>query len=43
MIDRFYIQILALNALHEVRMKYRWEAFDTENDAIEHEGLICKI
>ncbi len=34
-IDRFHVQKLALDALQEIRIKYRWEALDTENDAIE--------
>jgi transposase len=33
-IDRFYVQNLALDALQEVRIKHRWEALDIENDAI---------
>lgn len=35
-IDRFHVQKLALDALQEIRIKYRWEAIDAENDAIEH-------
>ena len=34
-IDRFHVQKLALDALQEIRIKHRWEAIDTENDAIE--------
>jgi len=34
-IDRFHVQKLALDALQEIRIKYRWEALDAENDAIE--------
>jgi transposase len=34
-IDRFHVQKLALDALQEIRIKYRWEAIDLENDAIE--------
>ncbi|MDD7888338.1 transposase [Flavivirga sp. 57AJ16] len=34
-IDRFHVQKLALDALQEIRIKHRWEALDTENDAIE--------
>ncbi|TYB71534.1 transposase [Bizionia saleffrena] len=34
-IDRFYVQKLALDALQEIRIKHTWEAFDAENDAIE--------
>ncbi|WP_229029334.1 transposase, partial [Flavobacterium sp. SLB02] len=29
--DRFHVQKLALEALQEIRIKYRWEAMDTEN------------
>lgn len=35
-IDRFHVQKLALEALQEIRIKHRWEAIDTENDAIEY-------
>ena len=35
-IDRFHVQKLALDALQEIRIKHRWEALDSENDAIEH-------
>ncbi len=34
-IDRFHVQKLVLDALQEIRIKHRWEALDTENDAIE--------
>ncbi|WP_420793184.1 ISAon1 family transposase [Polaribacter ponticola] len=34
-IDRFHVQKLALDALQEIRIKHRWDAIDTENDAIE--------
>lgn len=33
--DRFHVQKLALDALQEIRIKYRWQAIDQENDAIE--------
>ncbi|SDI28913.1 Transposase [Flavobacterium omnivorum] len=33
--DRFHVQKLALEALQEIRIKYRWEAIDLENEAIE--------
>jgi transposase len=33
--DRFHVQKLALEALQEIRIKYRWQAIDLENDAIE--------
>ncbi|WP_347349851.1 transposase, partial [Flavobacterium sp. CSZ] len=32
--DRFHVQKLALEALQEIRIKYRWEAMDTENRLI---------
>lgn len=35
-IDRFHVQKLALEALQEIRIKHRWEALDTENEAIEN-------
>jgi transposase len=33
--DRFHVQRLAIEALQESRIKHRWEALDSENDAIE--------
>ena len=33
--DRFHVQKLALEALQEIRIKYRWQAIDQENNAIE--------
>ncbi|MBE0392375.1 hypothetical protein BJQ96_02223 [Flavobacterium sp. PL0002] len=33
--DRFHVQKLAIEALQEIRIKYRWEAIDQENNAIE--------
>jgi len=33
--DRFHVQKLALEALHEIRIKYHWQAIDSENEAIE--------
>ena len=33
-IDRFHVQKLAYDAVQEVRIKYRWEAIDAENEAI---------
>ena len=33
--DRFHVQKLALEALQEIRIKYRWQAIDHENEAIE--------
>lgn len=32
--DRFHVQKLALEALQEIRIKYRWEAMDIENQSI---------
>jgi transposase len=34
-VDRFHVQQLASEALQEIRIKYRWEAMDVENEAIE--------
>ncbi|QEM08410.1 transposase [Mucilaginibacter rubeus] len=34
-IDRFHVQKLAYDAVQELRIKYRWEALDTESKAIE--------
>lgn len=34
-IDRFHVQRLASEALQEIRVKYRWEAIDAENEAME--------
>lgn len=34
-IDRFHVQRLASEALQEMRIKYRWQAIDAENEAIE--------
>uniref|UniRef100_UPI0019D1638A ISAon1 family transposase n=1 Tax=Flavobacterium ustbae TaxID=2488790 RepID=UPI0019D1638A len=33
--DRFHVQKLASEALQEIRIKYRWEAIDQENESIE--------
>ncbi|MRS62511.1 ISAon1 family transposase, partial [Larkinella terrae] len=33
--DRFHVQQLALEAVQQMRVKYRWEALDAENEAIE--------
>ncbi|MET3115324.1 transposase [Pedobacter sp. CG_S7] len=33
--DRFHVQQLTTAALQEMRIKYRWEALDAENEAIE--------
>jgi transposase len=34
-IDRFHVQKLAYEAVQEIRIKYRWEALDQENEAIQ--------
>jgi len=34
--DRFHVQKLALDALQDIRIKYRWEAIDQENEAIKN-------
>lgn len=34
-IDRFHVQQLAIEALQEIRIRYRWEAIDAENTAID--------
>ncbi|MFK7113095.1 transposase [Flavobacterium oreochromis] len=39
--DRFHVQKLAIEALQEIRIKYRWQAIDQENEAIE-KSKICK-
>ena len=33
-IDRFHVQKLVFEALQDIRIKYRWEALDQENEAI---------
>ncbi len=33
-IDRFHVQKLAIDAIQEIRIKYRWEAIDQENERI---------
>jgi transposase len=33
-IDRLHVQKLAMEALQEIRIKYRWQAIDQENEAI---------
>ncbi|WP_445508811.1 ISAon1 family transposase [Runella aurantiaca] len=33
--DRFHVQKLASEALQEIRIKYRWQAIEAENEAIE--------
>ena len=34
-IDRFHVQQLATEAVQQIRIKYRWEAMDKENEAIK--------
>ena len=34
-IDRFHVQKLAYDAVREIRIKYRWQALDQENEAIK--------
>lgn len=34
-IDRFHVQKLASDAVQDIRIKFRWEAIDNENQAIE--------
>ncbi len=33
--DRFHVQKLALDALQDIRIKYRWDAIEKENNAIK--------
>jgi transposase len=40
--DRFHVQKLALEALQEIRIKYRWQAIDQENEAMEKAKLLRK-
>ena len=43
--DRFHVQKLASEAVQEIRIKHRWEALDSENEAIEYsknKGVIYK-
>jgi transposase len=35
-IDRFHVQKIALDALQKIRIKYRRQALDNVNDAIEY-------
>jgi transposase len=39
--DRFHVQKL-LQALQEIRIKYRWQAIDQENEAMEKAKLSKK-
>jgi len=38
-VDRFHVQQLASEALQEIRIQYRWQAIDAENNAIEQAKL----
>lgn len=40
--DRFHVQKLAVEAVQDIRIKYRWEAIDAENEAIEQAKLSKK-
>ncbi|WP_430408020.1 ISAon1 family transposase, partial [Flavobacterium hercynium] len=40
--DRFHVQKLATEALQEIRIKYRWQAIDNENDAVEKARILNK-
>ncbi|GAB4003338.1 transposase [Spirosoma daeguense] len=37
--DRFHVQQLALEAVQDMRIQYRWQALDAENDALEQAKL----
>jgi len=41
-IDRFHVQKLAYDAVQEIRIKYRWEALDQENEAIRSAKAVGK-
>jgi transposase len=34
-IDRFHVQKLAIETLQDIRIKYRWQAIDQENETIK--------
>jgi transposase len=40
--DRFHVQKLAIEALQELRIKYRWEAIDQENEQIKQAKATSK-
>lgn len=42
-IDRFHVQQLSLEALQNIRIKYRWEAIDEENEAIRENKKTGKV
>ncbi|WP_460962739.1 ISL3 family transposase [Spirosoma litoris] len=37
--DRFHVQQLALEAVQDMRIHYRWQALDAENEALEQAKL----
>ncbi|GAB4008038.1 transposase [Spirosoma migulaei] len=37
--DRFHVQQLALEAVQDMRIEYRWQALDAENEALEQAKL----
>ncbi|WP_220472681.1 ISAon1 family transposase [Spirosoma foliorum] len=37
--DRFHVQQLALEAVQQMRIQYRWQALDAENEALEQAKL----
>lgn len=37
--DRFHVQQLALEAVQDMRIQYRWQALDAENEALEQAKL----
>jgi transposase len=39
--DRFHVQ-KAMEALQEIRIKYRWQAIDQENEAMEKRNSLRK-
>ena len=41
-IDRFHVQKLALDAVQELRVRFRWDAMDRENEQIRHAKLSGK-
>ncbi|MBE0392024.1 hypothetical protein BJQ96_01870 [Flavobacterium sp. PL0002] len=41
--DRFHVKKLTTKALQEIRIKYRWEAIDQENNGIEKENQISNL
>ena len=41
-IDRFHVQKLALDAVQELRIKFRWDAMDRENAMKKEAGRQAK-